>query len=125
MKTLRRLRPPVLNYYKAFNDRRYDETVYFNTLNKEVQYKIVDKMLNDLSKRMLNEYYVISFDQSVKDYVLDSAFSYEFGARPLKRFIQHNIETVLARDIIAGKIKTAKKYLVSYKGNDEIGIEAV
>jgi ATP-dependent Clp protease ATP-binding subunit ClpB len=104
---------------------RIDETVYFNTLNKEVQYKIVDKMLNDLSKRMLNEYYVISFDQSVKDYVLDSAFSYEFGARPLKRFIQHNIETVLARDIIAGKIKTAKKYLVSYKGNDEIGIEAV
>jgi len=89
---------------------RIDEIVYFNSLSKEVQYKIVDKMLNDLRKRLLTEYYVVEFDDSVKDYVLDNAFSLEFGARPLKRFIQHNIETIIAKNIISGDIKTGKKY---------------
>ena len=93
---------------------RIDETVYFNSLSKEVQYKIVNKMLNDLKNRLLNEYYVVDFTDKVKDYVLENAYSPEFGARPLKRFIQHNIETILARQIIDQSIKTGKKYIVDY-----------
>ena len=93
---------------------RIDEIVYFNSLSKEVQYRIVEKMLNDLKTRLLNEYYVVDFTNNVKDYVLDSAYSPEFGARPLKRFIQHNIETVLARKIIDQSLKTGKKYIVDY-----------
>jgi len=93
---------------------RIDEIVYFNSLSKEVQYKIVNKMLNDLKNRLLNEYYVVDFTDKVKDYVLENAYSPEFGARPLKRFIQHNIETILARQIIDQSIKTGKKYIVDY-----------
>ena len=99
---------------------RIDEIVYFNSLNKEVQYKVVDKMLNDLKSRLLNEYYVVDFKDSVKDYVLENAYSPEFGARPLKRYIQHNIETELAKRIISGELKTGKKYIVDY--NNENGI---
>lgn len=99
---------------------RIDETVYFNSLSKEVQYKIVNKMLNDLKNRLLNEYYVVDFTDKVKDYVLENAYSPEFGARPLKRFIQHNIETILARQIIDQSIKTGKKYIVDY--DEEKGI---
>ena len=99
---------------------RIDETVYFNSLSKEVQYKVVEKMLNDLKTRLLNEYYVVDFTDNVKKYVLDSAYSPEFGARPLKRFIQHNIETILARDIINQSIKTGKKYIVDYKKEEGI-----
>ncbi len=93
---------------------RIDEIVYFNSLNKDVQYKIVEKMLNDLKERLLSEYYVVDFKDNIKDYVIENAFSPEFGARPLKRFIQHNIETELARKIIAGELKTGKKYMVGY-----------
>lgn len=93
---------------------RIDEIVYFNSLNKDVQYKIVEKMLNDLKERLLSEYYVVNFKDNIKDYVIENAFSPEFGARPLKRFIQHNIETELARKIIAGELKTGKKYMVGY-----------
>lgn len=93
---------------------RIDEIVYFNSLNKDVQYKIVEKMLNDLKERLLSEYYVVDFKDNIKDYVIENAFSPEFGARPLKRFIQHNIETELARKIIAGELKTDKKYMVGY-----------
>ena len=99
---------------------RIDEIVYFNSLNKEVQYKVVDKMLNDLKSRLLNEYYVVDFKDSVKDYVLENAYSPEFGARPLKRYIQHNIETERAKRIISGELKTGKKYIVDY--NNENGI---
>ena len=99
---------------------RIDEIVYFNSLNKEVQYKVVDKMLNDLKSRLLNEYYVVDFKDSVKDYVLENAYSPEFGARPLKRYIQHNIATELAKRIISGELKTGTKYIVDY--NNENGI---
>ena len=99
---------------------RIDEIVYFNSLNKEVQYKVVEKMLNDLKSRLLNEYYVVDFKDSIKDYVLENAFSPEFGARPLKRYIQHNIETELAKRIISGELKTGKKYIVDY--NNENGL---
>ena len=102
---------------------RIDEIVYFNSLSREVQYKIVDKMLNDLKERLLSEYYVVDFKDSVKDYVLENAYSPEFGARPLKRFIQHNIETVLARKIIDQSIKTGKKYIIDYDKNSGIKIE--
>ena len=77
-------------------------------------------MLNDLKSRLLNEYYVVDFKDSVKDYVLENAYSPEFGARPLKRYIQHNIETELAKRIISGELKTGKKYIVDY--NNENGI---
>ena len=102
---------------------RIDETVYFNSLSKEVQYKIVNKMLNDLKNRLLNEYYVVDFTDKVKDYVLENAYSPEFGARPLKRFIQHNIETILARQIIDQSIKTGKKYIVDYDKGKGIVIQ--
>ena len=93
---------------------RIDEIVYFNSLSKEVQYKVVEKMLNDLKKRLLNEYYIVDFTNNIKDYVLDNAYSPDFGARPLKRFIQHNVETVLAKMIIEQELKTGKKYIVDY-----------
>lgn len=93
---------------------RIDETVTFNSLNKEVQYKIVDKMLNDLKSRLQNQYYIVDFTNNVKDYVLESAYSSEFGARPLKRFIQHNIETLVAKMIIDEEISPSRKYIVDY-----------
>ena len=101
---------------------RIDEIVTFNYLTKEVQYKVVEKMLNDLKTRLLNEYYVVDFTKNVKDYVLDSAYSKEFGARPLKRFIQHNIETVIAKMIIDEKISPSRKYIVDYSPSDGVTV---
>ena len=59
---------------------RIDEIVYFNYLDKPVQLKIVDKMLNDLKGRLENEYYVVDFTDSLKEYILDQAYNKEFGA---------------------------------------------
>lgn len=99
---------------------RIDEIVTFNSLSKEVQYKVVEKMLNDLKTRLLNQYYIVDFTDNVKDYVLENAYSPEFGARPLKRYIQHNIETVIAKMIIDEEISPSRKYIVDY--TKELGI---
>ena len=93
---------------------RIDEIVTFNPLTEDVQYKIARKMLNELKDRLEGEYYYVNFDESLDKYVVESSFSKEFGARPLKRFIQHNIETYLAKDIIDETIKPNTKYNLRY-----------
>ncbi len=93
---------------------RIDEIVYFNTLNKDVQYKIVEKMLNNLNERLKENYYSFEFSDDLKKYILDSSYTFEFGARPIKRFIQSEVETVIAKAIIDGTIDTKHKFKVDY-----------
>ena len=106
-----RFRPEFLN--------RIDEIVYFNPLTQDVQIKVVDKLLNIVDKRLKENYYSVSFTDNLKKYILDSSYSYEFGARPIKRFISSNIETVIARAIISGLINTKQKFVVDYV-NDKV-----
>ena len=97
---------------------RIDEIVYFSPLSKETQRKVVDKMLSLLSDRLKESYYIFTFSDNLKDFILDSAYSEKFGARPIKRFIQRNIETLLAKAIIEGKVETEKKYTLDYDGTN-------
>ena len=76
-----------------------------------------DKMLNDLNRRLQESYYSFEFTDSLKEYILDSAYSPTFGARPIKRFIQNEIETRIATKIISQEVDTSSKYLVDYKEN--------
>ena len=112
------------SHFKPEFLNRIDEIVYFNFLIKDVQIKIAKKMLDDFSKRLSDEYYQIVFDESVVHYVIDSAFDEEFGARPLRRFIQHNIETILAKKIINEELKVNTPYLCTYK-NGELEINKI
>ncbi|MDY5669809.1 MAG: AAA family ATPase [Bacilli bacterium] len=94
---------------------RIDEIVYFNPLSRDVQYKIVDKMLNILNNRLKENYYSFEFNNELKKHIIDESYSFEFGARPIKRYIQSEIETVIARAIISGSVDTKHKYIVDYK----------
>ena len=97
---------------------RIDEIIYFNPLSKDMQIKIVDKMLNQLTNRLKENYYLLDFSQSLKQYIIDSSYDEEFGARPIKRFIQNNIETFVADAILRNTLKTDKKYTLDYKDNN-------
>lgn len=100
---------------------RIDEIVYFNPLSKDTQRLIVKKMLDELKDRLKEQYYSVDFDESITDYVLNSAYSNEFGARPLKRFIQDQIETYIASRIVEGNLSTKKAYLMKMD-NKEISL---
>ena len=104
---------------------RIDEIVYFNPLPKDVQIQIAKKMLEDLRKRLEEQYIQVEFSPEVASYVVEEAFSPEFGARPLKRFIQDKFETRLAHDIIAGELHTDSKYLVDVGKDKEILINKI
>ncbi len=93
---------------------RIDEIVIFNALTRDVQERIVDKMLDDLRGRLNDQNLKITFDPSVGIAVIDNAYDPEYGARPLKRYIQRYIETAIARAIVSGDIVPGKTYAIVY-----------
>ena len=99
---------------------RIDEIVYFSPLSKETQSKIVDKMLNNLNDRLKESYYSFEFSDALKSWILDSAYSPIYGARPIKRFIQNKVETIIANKIISQEVDTKHKYSVDYNGQEVI-----
>lgn len=91
----RTFRPEFIN--------RIDEIVTFSPLSKGVQKQIVEKLLQDLNKRLTLSHILVEFTEAAKDFILQNGYSEEYGARPIKRFIQRNVETLLAHAIIEGK----------------------
>jgi len=61
-------------------------------------------VINDLNRRLKSKQLTISLTDEAKNYVIDTAYDPVYGARPLKRFIQSNIETLVAREIIGGSL---------------------
>lgn len=91
---------------------RIDEIVYFHPLTKDVQLQIVDKLLKELAVRLQDQYIDVTFSTKLKKWVLDQAYNEEFGARPLKRFIQDKIETSLAEYIMKNEMHINTPYMI-------------
>lgn len=104
---------------------RIDEIITFHPLHKEVQIKIVEKMLSDLQKRLEENEIHVQFSDRIKEYIIEQSFNYEFGARPIKRFIQKNIETFLAHSIIQSDLEPKKEYLLDYENNQCVLIQKI
>ena len=90
-------RPEFLN--------RVDDIVLFKPLQKEELYKIIDMTIAEIEDRLKDIGLKIILDDSCKKLILDSTYSYNYGARIIKRYIQKHIETELATKIIEGKIQ--------------------
>lgn len=89
---------------------RIDEIIIFNSLSKAVQIKIVDKLLNELENRLEEQKIYFNFTEALKNKILETAYDPLYGARPIKRFIQHHIESLIAKEIISSRIMPNKKY---------------
>ena len=89
-------RPEFLN--------RLDEIIMFKPLTKDNIGNIIDLMVTDLNKRLASQDIRIELDPSAKDYIIEGGYDPVYGARPLKRFLQKNVETLAARLILSGKV---------------------
>ena len=89
-------RPEFLN--------RLDEIIYFQALQKEQVYGIVKLMLTDLSKRLQEQGFTLKVTSGALDYIINVGYDINFGARPLKRTIQSEVETLISKKIISGEI---------------------
>ena len=105
-----KFRPEFLN--------RLDEIVYYKSLTKDEMRKIVDLQLADLRSRMdEGKHLNLDVTTAAKDYIIDSAYDSVYGARPIKRFIQSQVETLIAKAIIQGRYAEGSTLTVDYDGN--------
>ena len=95
---------------------RIDDIIVFHTLSKDEIGQIVDLMINSVNKRTLEQMKIsIELDKDAKDYIVSKGYDSKYGARPLRRTIQNEIENVLAEKILEGEVKNGIKVLVSCK----------
>ena len=105
-----KFRPEFLN--------RLDEIVYYKSLTKDEMRKIVDLQLQDLRNRMEEgKHLKLEVTTAAKDFIIDSAYDSVYGARPIKRFIQSRVETLIAKAIIKGNYAEGNTLTVDYDGN--------
>ena len=102
-------RPEFLN--------RIDEIVFYKPLMKDEIVSIVELMLEDLRKRLRDKQLDVQLTDRAKQYIVDAGYDPVYGARPLKRFLQSRVETLIARKIIAEDLHHGSVIEVDYDGN--------
>ena len=111
-----KFRPELIN--------RIDEIVIFNALSKSVIYDVLDRLIDDVNAHLSNTHITIKLSEEAKNYVVDKAYTKEFGARPIKRFITKNIETLLAENLLNSTIKEGDNLLIDVV-NDKFTINVL
>lgn len=84
---------------------RIDEIIVFNSLTKEAIYKILDNLIKDIEDRLCDKQIKITLTPKAKDHIIESSYDESFGARPIKRYVVKNIESLIANNIIEDKLK--------------------
>ncbi|MDP4163576.1 MAG: ATP-dependent chaperone ClpB [Bacillota bacterium] len=100
------------NHFRPEFLNRIDETILFHPLSSKEIKGIVQKLLNDLQKRLDDQYIRVIMSEEAQNFVAINGYDPIYGARPLKRFIQRNLETPLAREIISGHLKHHSEVVV-------------
>nr|WP_307988994.1 ATP-dependent chaperone ClpB [uncultured Niameybacter sp.] len=109
-------RPEFLN--------RLDDIVIYKPLVKEQIIQIVDLIIKDLNKRLQDRQLTVKLSPEAKAYIADQGFDPVFGARPLKRFLQRKVETLIGRMLIANEVEPFSTFIVDYVNNElKIDIE--
>ena len=109
-------RPEFLN--------RLDEIVFYKPLTKDNVTHIIDLMVAELNRRLGDKQLTVSLTERAKDHVIDSAYDPIYGARPLRRYLQHTVETLISRKIISGEVEPGDTLVVDCAG-DELTVSAV
>ena len=111
----KQFRPEFLN--------RLDEIVFYRPLTRGEIYKIVDLQIADLRRRLEEKQLDVKLTDAARDYVVSCGYDPVYGARPLKRFIQSNVETLIAKKIIAGGLKPRTVLKVDSDGKSLTAVE--
>ena len=105
-----RFKPEFLN--------RIDDIIVFKALNKDNVKNIIRLVLNDINKKLKEQFISIDYTENALDFIVNEAYDPAYGARPLKRFIQKDIETNLSKMILSGEIPENSTVTVDSNGKD-------
>jgi len=109
------------NFFSPEFLNRVDEMVVFNSLNHEDIVKIVDVEMKKLITRLSEMKYKFTYDQSIVEHISKVGYDEQYGARPLKRAIQDEIEDLISEEVLKGSVKENPKYKLTIK-DDKVSI---
>ena len=96
---------------------RIDEIIIFKSLDKKVVYEILDKIISDIEKRLDDKKITLKLTTKAKDFIINNSYDEKYGARPIKRFVSRNLETLLANEIINDNIKFGEEVNIDEEDN--------
>lgn len=96
---------------------RIDEIIIFKSLTKDIVYKILGNIIKEIESRLDDKKIKITVTDKAKDFIINESFDPDFGARPIKRYVSRNLETLLARAIINDEIKFNSEVIIDVKDN--------
>lgn len=99
---------------------RIDEIIIFKALSKEIVYDILDKIIKEIEVRLQDKKISIELTEKAKKFIIDNSYNPDFGARPIKRYVSRNLETLIANNIIMDKIKFNSKIVVDVENDNLI-----
>ena len=99
---------------------RIDEVIVFNSLSKSVVYDILDKIVKETEARLSDKKIKLILTDKAKDYIIDNSYDENYGARPIKRYVSRNLESMLAKAIILDEIKYDSEVIIDVKDNNLI-----
>ena len=99
---------------------RIDEIIMFKSLSKDVVYEVLDKIIKEIEMRLSDKKITLKLTESAKKYIIDHSYDENYGARPIKRYVTRNLETILASAIIEDEIKFGSQVTVDVKDDQFI-----
>ena len=99
---------------------RIDEIITFNSLDKDTIYEILDNIIKNVENRLKDKRLTINLTDKAKKYIIDSSYNESFGARPIKRYVTKNIESLIANNILEDKIKYNSTITIDVDNNNFI-----
>ena len=105
-------------YFKPEFLNRLDEIIIFNKLSKTDLKEILDKIIEEIEKRLIDINVKINLTDNAKNYFIDNGYDEYYGARPLKRLVNNKLETLIAKKLINNEIKPNTTVNVDYINNE-------
>ena len=113
------------NIFKPELLNRFDDIVVFKPLGMAEVVQITDLLLKEVSKELLEKEITVNFDEKIIAKIAKEGFDEQFGARPLRRFIQDNIEDLMAQKMLKNEIRRGDKFMISTDSSNNILINKV
>ena len=99
---------------------RIDEIITFNSLSKNTIYQILDNIINNIESRLIDKQIKINLTNNAKEHIINNSYDESFGARPIKRYISKNIESLIANHILEDKLKFNSTITIDINNNNYI-----
>ena len=106
----RSFRPEFLN--------RLDEIVFYKPLTKDNVTHIIDLMVADINRRLSDKQLTVELTPAAKDHIIEAAYDPIYGARPLRRYLQHTVETLISRKIVSDQVEPGSRITVEYRDGE-------